>query len=371
MAARRRVAVTLEQCWHSVPGGTASSAIATTRALAERGDVDLVGVSAWHRRPPDPPWVPPIPTKALPLPRLALYEGWHVLRRPRVERATGPVDAIWVTGGAVPPRTVPLVVTVHDLASLHRPEHFTAKGRRFFTQALDLARRDGDLVLVPSEATRHDCLEHGFDAARVRVVPWGVEQGRVPDGEVERVRQAHGLAQPYVLSVGTAEPRKNLAAVVAGYAGLDRTDVDLAVVGPAGWQEDLGERLAPVGDRVHHLGFVPVEDLRALYAGCAAFCYPSLHEGFGLPVLEAMAQGAAVVTSRDTAMAEVAGDAARLVDPTDHGAVTVALAALLDDPAERHRLGAAAQARAAAFTWERTAELVASALEDAIDGGDR
>jgi glycosyltransferase involved in cell wall biosynthesis len=365
MQDRRRVAVTLEQCWHAVPGGTATSALHVTRALAARGDLDLVGVSARHRQPPPVPWTPPIPTRALPLPRLALYEAWHLLRHPHVERATGPVDAIYVTGVAVPPRTAPLVITVHDLAFLRRPEHFTAKGRRFFRQALDLAKRDGDLVLCPSEATRHDCEAHGFDPGRLRVVPWGVDQGAVAAADVARARAAYGLEKPYVLSVGTAEPRKNLEAVVAGYAGLQRQDVDLAVVGPPGWYEDLGHRVAALGDRVHRLGFVPDADLRALYAGATVFCYPSLWEGFGLPVLEAMAQGTPVVTSAGTAMAEITGDAASLVEPTDHGAVTDALAAVLADEPRARALGEAGRKRAAEFTWERTADLVAAAIEEA------
>lgn len=361
-----RVAVTLEQCWHAVPGGTATSAIATTAALERRDDVTLVGVSARHSAPPNEPWVPPIDTRPLGLPRLALYEAWHVLRRPSVEAATGPIDAIWATGGAVPPRTVPLVVTVHDLAFLHRPEHFTAKGRRFFRQALTLTRRDADLVVCPSQATADDCAAHGIDAARLRVVPWGVDQRRAPTAEVDAVRARHGLDRPYLLSVGTAEPRKNLAAVFAAFGRLARTDLDLVVVGPQGWGEGMPEVASDAArDRVRLLGFVPAEDLAGLYAGAAAFCYPSLFEGFGLPVLEAMAQGAPVITSAGTSMAEITGDAALLVDPTDHRAVADALATLLDDPGYADRLGAAARSRAEAFTWDHTAEGVAAVLHEA------
>jgi len=360
-----RVAVTLEQCWHAVPGGTATSAIAATGALDRRDDLSLVGVSARHSSPPPEPWVPPIATRAIGLPRLALYESWHVLRRPGVESATGPVDVIWVTGGAVPPRTVPMVVTVHDLAFLHRPEHFTAKGRRFFRQALDLTRHDADLVLCPSQVTADDCAAHGFDETRLRVVPWGVDQRRAEPEEIRSVLAHRHLDRPYVLSVGTAEPRKNLAAVFAAFARLDRDDVDLVVVGPSGWGDDVAALAGSVPrDRVHLLGFLPAHELPALYAGAATFCYPSLFEGFGLPVLEAMAQGTPVVTSVGTSMVEVAGDTARLVEPTDHEALTEALAALLDDPDEAQRMGEAGRRRAAGFTWDDTAALMASALHE-------
>lgn len=363
-----RVAVTLEQCWHAVPGGTATSAIAATAALDHRDDVALVGVSARHGGLPPAPFAPPIATEALRLPRLALYESWHMLRRPPVEAATGPVDAIWVTGGAVPPRSAPMVVTVHDLAFVHRPEHFTAKGRRFFRQATECARRDADLVLCPSQATADDCADHGFAADRLRVVPWGVDQRRAGPDEVAAVTGRHGLDRPYVLSVGTAEPRKNLAAVFGAFSRLRRDDVDLVVVGPDGWGEDLRALAGAVPrERVRLLGFVPADDLPGLYGGAAAFCYPSLLEGFGLPVLEAMAQGAPVVTSAGTSTAEVAGDAARLVEPTDHDAVAAALAELLDDPGAARRLGDAARARAETFTWDRTAALVAAALHEVVD----
>lgn len=359
-----RVAVTLEQCWHAVPGGTANSAIATTRALADREDVDLVGVAARHRRPPAPGWVPPIVTDQLRLPRLALYEAWHLLRAPKVESATGPIDAVYVTGVAVPPRSVPLVLTIHDLAFLHRPTHFTAKGRRFFRQALDLARREADLVLCPSASTLDDCAANGFDPSRLRLVPWGVDQGRPGVDEVDRVRAGYGLERPYVLSVGTAEPRKNLRAVLAAFRRLDRPDVDLVIVGPRGWHEDLEAIVGDARDRVRLLGFVPAEDLTALYAGAAVFCYPSLLEGFGLPVLEAMAQGVPVVTSEGTATAEVAGEAGLLVEPTDHEAIATALAGVLDDEAWARRLGRAGRERASEYTWERTASLVAAAIHE-------
>lgn len=360
-----RVAVTLEQCWHTVPGGTAAAAIAATSALGRRDDVELVGVAARHGGPPPDPWAPPIPVRHLTLPRLALYEAWHVLRRPALESATGPVDAIWVTGGAVPPHSAPMVVTVHDLAFLHRPEHFTAKGRRFFRQALDHTRRDADLVLCPSTATMEDCAAHGFDPARLRLVPWGVNQVGARADEVEAVARRHGLERPYVLSVGTAEPRKNLAGVFAAFAALRRDDVDLVVVGPAGWGEDLAALAGGAPrDRVHLLGFVPAADLPGLYAGAAAFCYPSLFEGFGLPVLEAMAQGAPVVTSAGTSMAELAGDTAVLVEPTDHEALTAALEDLLADRQSARGLGEAARRRAEGYTWDRTAALIAAALHE-------
>lgn len=360
-----RVAVTLEQCWHRVPGGTAVATLEQVRAVAERCDVDLVGVSARHRRPAPEPFRPPIEVAALPLPRRALYEAWHRLGRPPVELATGPVEVIHATAVAVPPRTAPLVVTIHDLAFLADATQATAHGNRFFRRGFELARRRADLVLCPSQATMAECVAAGFDAAKLRLVPWGVHRRPVAAADAARVRRAHRLDRPYVLFTGTVEPRKNLAALVEGFATIERRDVELVLVGPAGWNEDLAARLAPLGDRARPLGFVPTTDLDALYAGASAFCYPSLREGFGLPVLEAMAQGAPVVTSAGTATEEVAGDAGLLVDPHDPATITAALDLVLGDPGLAADLADRGRQRAAGFTWTRTAERTVAAYAEA------
>ncbi len=360
-----RVAVTLEQCWHRVPGGTASSAVDAVRALGARPDLELTGVSARHRRPPPDPWVPPIAVHPLPLSRLALYESWHRLRRPAVERATGPVDVIYVTGMAMPPPTVPLVVTVHDLSFVHEPSHSTRRGLRFFHRAVELARQDARLVACPSEATVEACVRYGFDPDRLRLVPWGVDEPLAPPAEVERVRATYHLHEPYVMWAGTIEPRKNLPVLLDAFGRLDRHNLDLVLVGPRGWNEDLERHVGSADGRVRQLGFVPPEDKRALLAGASVFCLPSLQEGFGLPVLEAMAQGVPVITSQGTAAGEVAGDAAVLVDPRQPAGLADALASVLDDPARAAALARAAQARAAEFPWSRTAELLDQAFHEA------
>ena len=365
----RRVAITLEQCWHTVPGGTARAALESIRALQAHVSperLDLVGVSARHGSSPAPAWTPTIPVESLPLPRVALYESWHRLRRPTVERATGPVDVIHATGMAMPPPSAPIVVTVHDLAFLRNPDQFTRRGVRFFRRAIELARRDATLVICPSQATFDDCLTNGFDRARLRLVPWGIRAEPAGPSAVAGARARFGISGPYVLWTGTIEPRKNLPGLLDAMARADRSDVSLVLVGPQGWNEDLEDRLARLGERVRVLGFVDGESLRALYAGAEVFCYPSIEEGFGLPVLEAMAQGTPVVTSAGTATAEVAGDAGLLVDPRDVEALASALGRLLDDPMARERIGTAGQRRAAeTFSWEATADALTAVYEEA------
>lgn len=358
-----RVAVTLEQCWHRVPGGTARATLDAAAAVAERGDVDQVGVAAIHRRPAPEDWAPPIPVRSLPLPRLLLYESWHRLRRPAVQRATGPVDVVHATAHVAAPASAPLVATVHDLHFLHEPAHFTPRGVRVFRRFLELIRDEASVVVCPSDATRADCLAAGIDAGRLRVVPWAVRSGRDDEARPPDVRDVYGLQKRSVLFAGTVEPRKNLSRLLDAVERLGRDDVELVLVGPSGWGE--------VGDRpgVRRLGFLPRAHLEGLYEAADVVCYPSIREGFGLPVLEAMARGAPVVTSSGTSMAEVGGDAVVLVDPLDVDSIAGGIARVLDDADLAATLRRRGPERAAQYSWSRTAEGLAGAYRDASSAG--
>lgn len=361
-----RVAVTLEQCWHRVPGGTGRATVATTAALARRPGLSLVGVAAWHRPATTPALAPPIPVVHHGLPRRALYEAWHRSARPAVSGRTGAVDVIWAGAMAIPPAEVPLVATVHDLAFLDHPEWSTRSGLSFFRRSWELTRRRADLVVAPSETTAADCARHGLDRERVVVVPWGVDARRASADDVTGVRRRLGLPERFVLWVGTAEPRKNLAGLAAAMNG---TDLALVVVGPPGWRVQPVEVLAPLAGRATALGRLTDDDLRAVYAAATVFALPSHAEGFGLPVLEAMAQGTPVVTSAGTATADAAGGAAVLVEPGDPMALREAIVDLAGDDARRHELGRRGLERAATLTWDATAEGYHRAFERTL--GDR
>ncbi len=356
MDERLRVAVTLEQCWHRVPGGTARSALESLDALLAHADperIELIGVSARHRHGPGSAWVPPIDVRASRLPRPALYASWNRFRRPTVPALVGPVDVIHATGMAVPPPTSALVVTVHDLAFLRDPSKFTTRGVRFFHRSIELARRDATLIMCPSQATIEECVAAGFDPDRLRLVPWSVEPVEVEPVRVEQLRRSLGIEGPMVLWAGTIEPRKNLPVLLEAFEQLSDRTATLVLAGPQGWNEDLSVRLRALGDRVRVVGFLPSDELRVMQTAADIFCFPSLQEGFGLPVLEAMAQGTAVITSAGTATAEVGADAAVLVDPSDGAALAIALDSLLADPGARDTLAAAGRDRASAVFGRR------------------
>ncbi|MBA3430163.1 MAG: glycosyltransferase family 4 protein, partial [Actinobacteria bacterium] len=345
-----RVAMTFEQAWHRVPGGTAVAANKMATALDARPSLDVVGVSARHRSDPPRPWAPPVEVHSLPWPRLALYESWHRLRWPKVQQATGPVDLIHATAVALPPRSAPLVVTIHDLAWLKDSSHFTRRGLSFFTRGFSLALRDADLVLCSSRATMHDCEAAGFTRDRLRHVPLGVDMLPAAATDIEDVRARYGLEGPYVLWIGTVEPRKNLRRLLEAFMSLDR-DIDLVLAGPKGWKEDLSSLIRDKQDRIKVLGFVPAEDLPPLYAGAEVFCSPSLLEGFGFPVLEAMTQGTPVVTSRGTSTEELAHDAGVLVEPRDSRSIAEGIESVLGHDVFAAKLAEAGRRRAAEYTW--------------------
>ncbi|MFN6120991.1 MAG: glycosyltransferase family 4 protein [Actinomycetes bacterium] len=355
-----RVAYTLEQCWGAVPGGTAVAALRVADALEEHDDVRLIGVAGRHAHLPPDPWMPGIPIAYLPIAAPWLYQTWLRLGWPKVERATGPVDVTHATGLVPCPTDAPLVVTLHDLAFLHNPGHFTKHGVRTFRASLERIKRDAAMVLCSSQATLDDVSFAGIDDDRLRLVPLGVDVRRVEDSEIARVRALFDLPERYLLFVGTLEPRKNLRGLAAAVALLDEP-LPLIVAGADGWGDlDIDDGVRSRID-IRFLGFVPSDDLDPLYAGALVFCYPSQREGYGLPVLEAMAQGVPVVTSTGTATEETAGSAAVLVRPHEPADIARGITEAI---ARRTELSAKGLARARKRSWSATAALTAQVYRD-------
>jgi len=262
---------------------------------------------------------------------------------------------------------VPVVVTVHDVSFIEHPEFFRRAQALQLRITVGRTVRRAARVLAPSEFSKRAILRaFGLPEERVVVVPNAVSdefRPRPAAAAAEEIRRRYGIPSPFLLTVGDLQPRKNHEGLIRAFAELIRCDPKLphrlVIVGQDGWYGAQIRRMAArsgVVDRIHFPGFVPDEDLRLFYAACEVFVFPSLYEGFGLPILEAMACGRAVACSNTTAMREVADAAAVLFDPRDLGQMMRAIRDLIADPelrARRERLGLDWAGR---FSWDRTAD---------------
>ena len=326
--------------------------------LALRSDVEVIGVAGRHRHPPTDGFAPPIAVTSLPFGGPLLYESWLRLRWPKVESVVDNADLVHSTTIIPPATSLPLVVTVHDLAFLRHPDFFTARGNKVFRRSLDIIRDKAAMVLCSSQATLDDCKTAGIEIDRLRLVPLGVTSQTITDADRARVRATYNLPEHFILFVGTLEPRKNLARLIAALDSV-KAAPPLVVVGMAGW----GDHTPSTAHDVRFTGFVPAHDLPALYEACTVFAFPSVLEGYGLPVIEAMAHGAAVVTSRGTSTEEVAGGAAVLVDPLSVESIASGLSEALENV---DKLRASGIARAAQVPWAVTAEATMSAYREVL-----
>ena len=257
--------------------------------------------------------------------------------------------------------STPFVVTVHDLSFLLFPEGFRGGNRIYLRTLTGLSLRRARRVIAVSESTRQDLARlYGLAPQRVDVVHNGVDAAfrPLPAGEVEAFRSRKGLPERFLLFVGTLEPRKNIVRLVEAYAQLPRPRIPLMLVGGKGWfYEEISARVEELdlADEVRFVGYIPAEELPLWYNAAEALAYPSLYEGFGLPALEAMACGTPVVTSGTSSLPEVVGEAGMLVEPTDVAALAGALQQVLEDGDLQEQMRTAGLARAASFSWQRTA----------------
>ena len=287
------------------------------------------------------------------------------------------VDVLWsphYTMPAVRPGAAARVVTLHDATFFSSPEVHTSVKGALFRRATLRAVREADALVVPSAATRDEVLRYApGDAGRFHVAHHGVDRGHfhaVADEEKERVAASLGLTCPYVAFVGTLEPRKNVPALVAGWRAAVRDLPDppaLVLAGQRGWDDEVGAALAQVEPHLTVVtpGYLPLADLPGFLAGAQVVAYPSLGEGFGLPVLEAMACGAVVLTTRRLSLPEVGGDAVAYCG-TSPDEIAAGLSGLLADHGRRTDLAARATDRAALFTWDRSAREHLTAFEAAL-----
>jgi glycosyltransferase involved in cell wall biosynthesis len=295
--------------------------------------------------------------KTFPLPPRLMEIVWNRIHKIPVETLIGPCDIVHTWDYIQPPtKKARIVTTIHDLTPLKFPNYHPKRTVSAYQHGLNWIKKEADAVITDSYTTKVDLIEEmQIESKKIHVVYLGVspefrqfhrslaEQG---PSLIERVKKNYGITGEYLLSVGTHEPRKNLDRVIEAFSIL-KLNKNLVIAGNYGWgkkpQNAKGVQL---------IGYVAQEDLPALYAGASCFIYPSLYEGFGLPVVEAMAVGCPVVTSYKGSLAEIATDAAVLVNPEKVDAIALGIEAALHN---RKFLIEAGLKQSAKFTWEQTA----------------
>ncbi len=313
--------------------------------------------------------------RRLPLPHRLVTIAWHRLRLPLpAELFVGPVDIFHSPDFVLPPlRRARGLITVHDLAFLRVPECADPGLRAYLATAVPRSIARSDRILADSLSTKLDLMELlNVPGKRISIVPAGVEPRFRPiedEGELERVRRRYSLDEPFILSLGTLEPRKNYVRLIEACAQLRRrlpSAPSLIIAGGHGWlYEDILAAAKRQGNGgVRSLGFVPDEDLPALYTLAELFAFPSLYEGFGLPPLEAMACGTPVVCSNRPSLPETVGDAALMVDAEDIEGLVAAMQRALQDVMLRVELIEKGFAQAKRFTWESAAEKLLAVYEE-------
>jgi glycosyltransferase involved in cell wall biosynthesis len=358
------VAFQTDQLFFSAPGGIGTYVRELVPAMLQVDpslDVTLFHASFPGGRPEA--WTRALPTELLRQPIRTLYPAWNTVGRPALPASLSGLDVLHAPSCAgVPPQgsRQRLVVTVHDLAFKLYPKLYPPAWRNLFRAGLRRAARRADAIITVSRNTAEDLVqETNVDPARVHVIPLAASLPATEE-PTERVLERLKVTRPYFLFVGTLEPRKNLVRLVRAYRRAAGTGLPHALVlaGPMGWggQALLRELELAGPGHVVLTGHAEPRELDALYRGASAFVYPSVYEGFGLPVLEAMSRGVPTVTSNVSSLPEVAGDAALLVDPSSVREIADAMTAAVEDAASV-RLRAAALARAERFSWAETARL--------------
>ena len=261
-------------------------------------------------------------------------------------------------------RRSPSVVTVHDLSFFRDPSWFVVSRAIYYRAAVGRGALNATRLIADSQATADDIMKYlGVHALKIDVIPLGVDpQFRPASADCSQaVRAKYGLPARFFLYLGTLEPRKNLPRLIEAWSRIAKeADIDLVIAGRNGWKFapiHLAIRKSPASTRIHCPGFVAPDDLPGLLSAATAFVWPSLCEGFGLPVLEAMACGTPVLSSNTSSIPEVTGDAALLVDPMDVDAIARGMLRLVRDEKLHDRLRAAGPEQARPFTWERTASM--------------
>lgn len=354
-------------------GGIARYSRALISAMAEIVSTDDFILFYNRFREKGPAWIPNsarFKVREIFLPRRLLNGMWDTFEWPPIEFFCGSVDLFHGLHFVLPPvRKARRALTVHDLTYLKFPDYFTDRrlNERGYRQELPRALARADAVIAVSQKTRDDLVElMKFPEERVRVIYEGVEHHLFTQVERQKatpIRKLYGLSRPYLIFlVGTPEPRKNIARTVEAFRKVG-SDYKLVLIGP---QKPLEKLLGGDTHGIIFTGVVPEDHLPAVLSGAVISLYPSLYEGFGLPVLESMACGVPVITSNRGSLPEIAGGAAILVDPEDVDSISDVISGLMRDESLQNRLKIMGKKRASEFTWQKTAAETLSLYKELV-----
>ena len=312
--------------------------------------------------------------KIFPFPPTMMEILWNQLHILPIEKLIGEVDIFHSSDWTQPPSNYKKITTVHDLSFLRYPDSFPKKIINNHKRRLCWVKKECDMVIADSMATKRDLVELlGFDEKKIRVVYLGVSskfkvKSSKLQSKVQSIKKKYKINGDYILSVGTLEPRKNLKRTIEAFNLIikkkNNRTIKLVLVGKFGWGENI--RQSAINNQqlsIITTGYISDEDLAYLYQGARCFVYPSLYEGFGLPVLEAMAAGCPVITSNVSSLPEVAGEAAILVNPKKTSEIAQAINEIIAIPQLSQNLRKKGLVQVNKFSWQKTARETLRAYE--------
>lgn len=294
-------------------------------------------------------------------------EGKRFIREDKIEVFFGPCDILPL--GL--PKKIKKILVVHDLVPVLYPETMANYNHLVHKLFFEKSIKTADAIIAVSQATKKDIIRHFRIAPeKIVVIHEGVKETFSPPEEekILSLRQKYGLSKPYILNVGTLEPKKNHITLLKAFKRL-KIDWDLVIIGKKGWKAESffsALKELKLSERVKILGYLPAEDLPAFYAGSEIFIFPSLYEGFGLPLLEAMACGASVICSNVSSLPEIGGDAVLYFNPNSVEELVCQIERLIGDTKLKERLKEKGKERAKEFSWQKTAEKTLKVLKREI-----
>lgn len=286
------------------------------------------------------------------LPPSALSFLWNSMHRMKVEKLVGKLDWFITSDWTEPPSHMKKATIIHDLAYLKYPETVHGTILQTQKQRINWVKKESAIIFADSETTKHDAVHLcGLDEKKIFVNYPGVQFPESSSVEITRTQARLGIKKPFILTVGKIEPRKNLKRLIEAFARLNNIAVDLIIVGQQGWDKETSKKQSQ-SKNIKFLNYITDAELSALYSSCMFFIYPSLYEGFGYPIVEAMKCGAAVATSDSSSMSEIGQNCALLFDPKSTDELRLSMRKLIEDVDLRNKLKKQGIMRSRDFAWK-------------------